>query len=94
MRNGTKLATWVTKEAKACFDAIARHQDLSSSALLKRLVTLPIQTTQGAGLGKIGNDPLPTRDSRLTVRLQPAASVNWRSRAIFPSPAATAPQSN
>jgi hypothetical protein len=67
---GTHLATWVTSETKQRFGALARMQELSESALLKRLVVLTLQSTSVAGL-----DARPTRrtarDARLCVRLRP-----------------------
>jgi hypothetical protein len=40
MSDGTHLTTWVMRETKDRFAAVARHQGLSDSALLKRLVEL------------------------------------------------------
>jgi len=66
---GTHLATWVTPETKQRFAALARMQELSESALLKRLVVLTLQSTNVASL-----DARPTRrtarDARLCVRLR------------------------
>jgi hypothetical protein len=70
VKDGTHLTTWVSRETKARFAAVALHQGLSESALLKRLVDLMLQT---AG---VGNAPSiaatrSARGSRLTVRLHP-----------------------
>ena len=43
MNDGKHLATWVTRDTKERFAAAARHQGLSDSALLKRLVTLMLR---------------------------------------------------
>ena len=48
MSDGTHLTTWVTKETKDRFAAVARHQGLSDSALLKRLVDLMLQGASAA----------------------------------------------
>ena len=47
MSDGTQLKTWVTRDTKERFAAVARHQGLSDSALLKRLVDLMLQTAAG-----------------------------------------------
>ena len=38
MSDGAHLTTWVNRETKTRFAAVARHQGLSDSALLKRLI--------------------------------------------------------
>jgi hypothetical protein len=48
MSDGPHLMTWVTRETKARFAAVARHQGLSNSALLKRLVELMLQSASAA----------------------------------------------
>ncbi len=90
MSDGTQLKTWVTRDTKERFAAVARHQGLSDSALLKRLFDLMLQTASG-GTGTI----VPTagriaRDLRLTVRLHPADQLLLRERAAAHGmPAAT-----
>jgi hypothetical protein len=91
MGNGTQLKTWVTHDTKRHFEAIARHQGLSDSALLKRLVEVMLQTPGAAGAT---NAAPPTaqsaRDSRLTVRLHPTDQLLLRERAAARGlPAAT-----
>jgi hypothetical protein len=49
MSDGIQLKTWVTRETKTRFVDMARHQGLSESAMLKRLVDLMLQTA-GAGI--------------------------------------------
>jgi hypothetical protein len=53
MSDCTQLKTWVTKATKERFAAVARHQGLSDSALLKRLVELMLQTAGAAELAAI-----------------------------------------
>jgi hypothetical protein len=68
--DGVHLATWVTRETKERFAVVARHQGLSDSALLKRLIELMLQT---ASAGDTVTSPLVSaagRDSRLTLRLR------------------------
>jgi hypothetical protein len=56
MSDGTQLKTWVNGETKARFAAVARHQGLSDSALLKRLVdTMPARGQPGKW--RIGRSP-------------------------------------
>jgi hypothetical protein len=90
MSDGTHLATWVTREAKTRFAAVARHQGLSDSALLKRLVDLMLQT---ACIGEVATDSVASpraQESRLTVRLHTDDHVLLRERAAARGmPAAT-----
>jgi hypothetical protein len=46
MSDGTHLTTWVTRETKDRFAAVARDRGLSDSALLKRLVDLMLRYDQ------------------------------------------------
>jgi hypothetical protein len=81
MSDGTHLTTWVTRETKERFAAVARHRGLSDSALLKRLVELMLQ---GAGAEEMGTPEGPdrtTRGSRLTVRIRPDDQLLLRERA-------------
>jgi Bacterial mobilisation protein (MobC) len=81
MSDGTHLTTWVTRETKDRFAAVARHQGLSDSALLKRLVDLMLQGASAAGLGTPGEVDRTSRDSRLTVRIRPDDQLLLRERA-------------
>lgn len=91
MGSGTHLATWVTEDTKTRFAAVARHQGLSDSALLKRLVDLMLQTANAAV------DPKPTSSTkqsspalRLTIRLRTDDQMLLRERAAARGmPAAT-----
>ena len=81
MSDCTQLKTWISIETKERFAAIARHQGLSESAMLKRLVDLMLQT---AGVGEPPAIPAQRRSrvgSRLTVRLRADDQVLLRERA-------------
>jgi hypothetical protein len=82
MSDGTQLKTWVTREAKRRFSAVARHQGLSDSALLKRLVDLMLRSTDPAAHEASATDDLEAiRSTRLTVRLRPDDEMLLRARA-------------
>src|SRR5271168_4315027 len=81
MSDGTHLTTWVTRETKERFAAVARHQGLSDSALLKRLVELMLQGASAAEVGTPGGAGRTSRDSRLTVRIRPDDQLLLRERA-------------
>ena len=90
MSDGTQLKTWVARDTKERFAAIARHQGLSDSALLKRLVELMLQTADAGVTVAVPTAGRPARDSRLTVRLHPADQSLLRERAAARGmPAAT-----
>jgi hypothetical protein len=90
MSDGTHLTTWVTRETKDRFAAVARHQGLSDSALLKRLVDLMLQSASAAEVGTLGGGDRTSRDSRLTVRIRPDDQLLLRERAAARGmPAAT-----
>ena len=88
MSDGTQLKTWITRDTKERFSALARHQGLSDSGLLKRMVDLMLHT---AGGGETAAAPdRAERDSRLTVRLHPTDRALLRERAAARGmPAAT-----
>src|SRR5437762_11926226 len=81
MSDGTHLATWVTRETKERFAAVACHQGLSESALLKRLVNLMLQTASAGNVATIADANRTTRESRLTVRLRADDQALLRERA-------------
>jgi hypothetical protein len=80
MRDGTHLTTWVARETKDRFAAVARHQGLSDSALLKRLVELMLQSAGAAEVAILSATERTTRDSRLTVRIRPDDQLLLRER--------------
>lgn len=90
MSDGTQLKTWVSRDTKERFAAVARQQGLSDSAMLKRLVDLMLQT---AGAGQAATVPVANRvarDSRLTIRLHATDQPLLRDRATARGmPAAT-----
>jgi hypothetical protein len=71
MSDGTHLTTWVRRETKERFAAVARHQGLSDSALLKRVVELMLRSAGAGEAGTAGGTDRASRDSRLTVRIRP-----------------------
>ena len=82
MSDGTQLKTWVTREAKDRFSAVARHQGLSDSTLLKRLVDLMLRSTDPAAHEASATANLEAiRSTRLTVRLRPNDESLLRARA-------------
>ena len=88
MSDGTQLKTWVARDTKERFAAVARHQGLSDSALLKRLVDLMLHTAGAAATVPVAGRV--ARDLRLTVRLHPADRLLLRERAAARGmPAAT-----
>jgi hypothetical protein len=78
MSGSTQLKTWVSSETKARFAAVARHQGLSDSALLKRLIDTMLQSGAAAGVAIEGR---AGRASRLSIRLRPDDQTLLRERA-------------
>jgi predicted DNA binding CopG/RHH family protein len=90
MNGGTHLTTWVARETKEGFAAIARYQGLSDSALLKRLVELTLKTANPGELETSAGEARTARQSRLTVRLRGDDQLLLRERAAARGmPAAT-----
>jgi hypothetical protein len=88
--DGKHLTTWVTNETKQRFTAVARHQGLSDSALLKRLVEMMLQGVGTANVATLEMAERGARDSRLTVRIRPDDQMLLRERATARGmPAAT-----
>jgi predicted DNA binding CopG/RHH family protein len=88
MSGRTHLSTWVDHDTKRRFAAIATHEGVSESALLKRIVELMLRST-AAPSTLIPSDRSP-RDTRVTVRLRPADQQLLRERAAARDmPAAT-----
>ena len=82
MADGTHLATWVSRETRERFAAVARYQGLSDSALLKRMIELTLQSADPASTMKaVATSATAARASRLTVRLRPDDQVLLRERA-------------
>lgn len=88
MSGSTHLSTWVDDETKRRFAAIASHEGVSESALLKRMVALMLESTR-APTTLSPADRLP-RDARVTVRLRPDDQQLLKERAAARDmPAAT-----
>src|SRR5882762_4061771 len=81
MSGGTQLKTWVPTETKQRFAALACHQGLSESALLKRLVELTLQTVYVIAMAPASADSQAGRVSRLSIRLRPDDQILLRERA-------------
>ncbi len=89
MAGHTHIATWVSNETKGRFAAAAARQDLSESALLKRLVEQMLASAEFETVAEPMAPPY-RRGARLTVRLVPEDRALLRERASARSmPAAT-----
>jgi hypothetical protein len=79
MSDAAHLTTWVTRETKTRFASVARHQGISDSALLKRLIDTMLQAGNAAdGVAAEGG---AGRVSRLSIRLRPDDQILLRERA-------------
>ena len=88
MSDGAHLTTWVTRNTKERFAAVARHQGISDSALLKRLVDTMLQA--GNAADGAATDGGAGRVSRFSIRLRPDDQILLRERAAARGlPAAT-----
>ncbi len=88
MSDGAHLTTWVTRETKIRFASVARHQGISDSALLKRLIDTMLQVGNAAGVAP--TDSRAARASRFSIRLRPDDQLLLRERAAARGmPAAT-----
>jgi hypothetical protein len=79
MSDGAHLTTWVTRETKTRFAAVARNQGLSDSAMLKRLIDTMLQA--GSGTEVVATDGRAGRVSRFSIRLRPDDQILLRERA-------------
>jgi hypothetical protein len=75
------IAARVSPETKMRLRALAERQQLSESALLKRLVDLMLQTAGVGALCRIEGTGKQVRDVRVTIRLQAEDQVLLRARA-------------
>jgi hypothetical protein len=88
MNDGAHLTTWVNRETKTRFTAVARHQGVSDSALLKRLIDTMLQA--GNAAEGVATDGRAGRVSRFSIRLRPDDQILLRARAAARGmPAAT-----
>jgi hypothetical protein len=79
MSDGAHLTTWVNRETKTRFAAVARNQGLSDSAMLKRLIDTMLQA--GGGAEGVATDARAGRVSRFSIRLRPDDQILLRERA-------------
>jgi predicted DNA binding CopG/RHH family protein len=88
MSGNTHLSTWVDHETKRRFVAVAHHEGVSESALLKRMVDLMLESS--APQATVHSPDRSMRDARVTVRLRPDDQQLLRERAAARGmPAAT-----
>ena len=78
MSDAVHLTTWVNRETKTRFASVARHQGVSDSALLKRLINTMLQAGSADGVAAEGP---AGRVSRLSIRLRPDDQILLRERA-------------
>ena len=82
MSDGAHLTTWVPREMKERFAAVARQQGLSDSALLKRMIDFALQSVNVAsGASAVTAGESVSRALRLTVRLRADDQMLLRERA-------------
>ena len=88
MSDAAHLTTWVNRETKERFAAVARHQGLSDSALLKRLIDTMLQA--GNVVDRVAINGRAPRVARFSIRLRPDDQILLRERAAARDmPAAT-----
>jgi hypothetical protein len=75
------IAARVTPDAKAQFRAFAERQQLTESALLKRLVTLTIQSVSETGSEPLKSNRRSSLGSRVCVRLRAEDQLLLQERA-------------
>jgi predicted DNA binding CopG/RHH family protein len=82
MSDGAHLTTWVDRDTKTRFAAIARQQGLSDSALLRRMIDFALQSVAPAsGASAVMAGESVSRASRVTVRLRADDQMLLRERA-------------
>jgi hypothetical protein len=69
MSDGTHLMTWVTRDTKARFAALARQQGITASALLKRLVDAALVPTTAITFPSPDSVEPVVASGRLSIRL-------------------------
>jgi hypothetical protein len=75
------IAARVSSETKAHFRALAERQQLTESALLKRLITLTLQSVSGAGTEALKPSRRRSLGSRVCVRLRAEDQLLLQERA-------------
>lgn len=72
----------VSAATKTALGAVARHQGLTDSALLKRMIDLALQSVGAASIATgIAAEESTSRASRVTIRLRPDDQMLLRERA-------------
>lgn len=79
MGGSTHLSTWVDDETKRRFVAVANHEGVSESALLKRMVDLMLESSAPQTI--VDPPDRSMRYARVTVRLRPDDQQLLRERA-------------
>jgi|SRR5882672_455153 len=75
------IAARVTPETKASFRALADRQELTESALLKRMIDLSIQSVGAASGNVLASAHREARQARLCIRLRTEDQLLLRERA-------------
>jgi hypothetical protein len=96
MSDSTHLMTWVTRETKGRFAALAHNQGITESAFLKRLVDASLMSTAAVdppSLGAVEPDDLLVLRERAKARAMPTSTyvsllVRSHLRALTPLPTA------
>jgi hypothetical protein len=70
MSGSTHLSTWIDLESRQRFAAIANHEGMSESALLRRMILLMLQSTKPQPESAMRLSVGSTRDTRITLRLR------------------------
>lgn len=70
MSGSTHLSTWIDLEARQRFAAIANHEGMSESALLRRMILLMLHSTKPQAESAMRLSRRSTRETRITLRLR------------------------
>jgi hypothetical protein len=81
MSDSTHLMTWVTRDTKALFTALARAQGITESALLKRFVDAALVPTNPSKPQSLGEVEPVSAAGRLSIRLRSDDLLLLRERA-------------
>jgi Bacterial mobilisation protein (MobC) len=81
MSDSTHLMTWVTRETKGRFAALADNQGITESAFLKRLVDASLMSTAAVDPPSLGAVEPVNATGRLSIRLRSDDLLVLRERA-------------
>jgi hypothetical protein len=81
MSDSTHLMTWVTRETKGRFAALAHNQGITESAFLKRLVDASLMSTAAVDPPSLGAVEPVNATGRLSIRLRSDDLLVLRERA-------------